>query len=632
MPVNSKFMLAKDGHLGIWTFPKSATGPPPPDGWYWSEKFDGYRAQWIDDEKEFYSRALKIFNAPDWYKMAMPPKEKIDGELWVGRENFQHMGVVRRKEPEAESWMVVKFMAYDLPDKEKPFSERIKLLKKIVKDNAVRWSIIRKDLPEPFNTIECPLVFAPQTKIKSEEQLMNAYTKVIQGGGEGVMIKQGESMYENGRSNLMLKLKPSFDEEALIIDYTEGKGKYVGMLGGFVCQPLINMDTYHVIDKKEGHVFTVSGMDDETRENYKETHPVGTIISITHSGRTDSGKPRFARYMRKRDDVVIKEKVDKESTEKIQLIIKIFKELSEHEKRNGQRFKAASYTKVVEGLKKMNSDIELTEHNIKSIKGVGDSLYKKIDDIKKTGTTTMYENIKDIKDPRKEFMDIHGVGPKKAKELVDAGYGGIEELRKSKDKSSLLNNVQLLGLKHYEDLLLRIPYEEIQRHEKLLKNSLAKVDKSAELTIAGSYRRKKGDSGDIDVLLTSTDKTTYDKFIKKLKKDVYLIEDLAFGRKKYNGISKLGRDGSGRRIDIMYTKPGEYPFAILYFTGSKDFNQMMRKEANDKGYSLNEYNIEEFGDDPNVKTVIDPDQVSIKTEKDIFDFLEMGYVEPWQRL
>ena len=77
MPVNSKFMLAKDGHLGIWTFPKSATGTPPPEGWYWSEKFDGYRAQWIASEKEFYSRALKIFNAPDWYKLAMPPKEKM---------------------------------------------------------------------------------------------------------------------------------------------------------------------------------------------------------------------------------------------------------------------------------------------------------------------------------------------------------------------------------------------------------------------------------------------------------------------------------------------------------------------------------------------------------------------------
>jgi len=157
---------------------------------------------------------------------------------------------------------------------------------------------------------------------------------------------------------------------------------------------------------------------------------------------------------------------------------------------------------------------------------------------------------------------------------------------------------------------------------------LKKVDKEAELTIAGSYRRRRKDSGDIDVLITSKDKTVYTRFVNKLKKDAYLIEDLAFGRKKYNGISKIGRDGVGRRIDIMYTTPQEYPFAILYFTGSKEFNQMMRQEANTKGYTLNEYNLEELTEE---KTVVDPNGEEIKTEKDIFAFLKMGYVEPWQR-
>ena len=133
------------------------------------------------------------------------------------------------------------------------------------------------------------------------------------------------------------------------------------------------------------------------------------------------------------------------------------------------------------------------------------------------------------------------------------------------------------------DLLKSIPFEEIEKHETLLKNALKKVNKDAELTIAGSYRRRRKDSGDIDVI-TSKDKTVYTRFVNKLKKDAYLIEDLAFGRKKYNGVSKVGRDGVGRRIDIMYTTPQEYPFAILYFTGSKEFNQMMRQEANTKGY------------------------------------------------
>ena len=68
-------------------FPKSATGPPP-IGWYWSEKFDGYRAQWMDDDQEFYC-AMKLFISPDWFKHAMPPKVRIDGNM-VGRKLRTH--------------------------------------------------------------------------------------------------------------------------------------------------------------------------------------------------------------------------------------------------------------------------------------------------------------------------------------------------------------------------------------------------------------------------------------------------------------------------------------------------------------------------------------------------------------
>jgi DNA polymerase/3'-5' exonuclease PolX len=84
----------------------------------------------------------------------------------------------------------------------------------------------------------------------------------------------------------------------------------------------------------------------------------------------------------------------------------------------------------------------------------------------------------------------------------------------------------------------------------------------------------------------------------------------------------------------MYTTPQEYPFAILYFTGSKDFNLMMRQVANDKGYTLNEYNIEKYSSDKKnrVKNIIDPEGEKIKVEKDIFEFLEMEYREPCDRL
>jgi DNA polymerase/3'-5' exonuclease PolX len=615
------FMLAKEYLKGMPS-PKSDENCIPPVGWIVSEKYDGYRARWMGETNHvFLSRAQKEFSgSPEWYKLAMP-EENLDGELWVGRENFQSMGVVRKKAPDPEEWIPVKYLVYDIPDLDKPFSERLVLLRKIVKENKERWDEVKKTLPEELQ-IECPLKMAPQTVIESEEQMEGIYRTIIEKGGEGIMLKDPDSFYENKRSNYLLKYKPSFDEEAIIVDYKLGKGKYTGILGGFICKPLLNMDTYHLIDKDEQHEFSISGMDDEVRNEYKETHPIGTIISYEHSGKTDSGKPRFARYMRKRDDITVKDEIENPCTEKKKNILFILKKLADHEKANGEAFKANSYLKVISELKKLKDDSDFTEATIRGIKGVGDSIYQKIDQIMKTGSCPLYEKIKDIVDPRDALLKVHGIGPKRANELVKMGINTIDEL---KEKKEYLNEKQKIGLRYYDELNQPIPREEIVKHEKHLKTFLKKTDPNAELTISGSYRRNKAESGDIDVLLKADKKETYTKFIKKLVNQGYLIEELALGSKKYNGICRLGKNGSGRRIDIMYTTPSEYPFAILYFTGSGDFNQVMRKEVKQKGFTMNEYGIKssETG-----KTV----DYEFSVEKDIFDFLDMGYVEPWQRL
>ena len=615
------FMLAKEYMKGMPS-PKSDENCIPPVGWIVSEKYDGYRARWMGETNHvFLSRAQKEFSgAPEWYKLAMP-EENLDGELWVGRENFQSMGVVRKKAPDPKEWIPVKYLVYDIPDLDKPFSERLVILRKIVKENKDRWDEVKKTLPEELQ-IECPLKMAPQTVIESEEQMEGIYRTIIEKGGEGIMLKDPDSFYENKRSNYLLKYKPSFDEEAIIVDYKLGKGKYTGILGGFICKPLLNMDTYHLIDKDEQHEFSISGMDDEVRNEYKETHPIGTVISYEHSGKTDSGKPRFARYMRKREDITVKDEIENPCTEKKKNILFILKKLADHEKANGEAFKANSYLKVISELKKLKDDSDFTEATIRGIKGVGDSIYQKIVQIMKTGSCPLYDKIKDIVDPRDALLKVHGIGPKRANELVKMGINTIDEL---KEKKEYLNEKQKIGLRYYDELNQPIPREEIVKHEKHLKTFLKKTDPNAELTISGSYRRNKAESGDIDVLLKADKKETYTKFIKKLVTQGYLIEELALGTKKYNGICRLGQNGSGRRIDIMYTTPSEYPFAILYFTGSGDFNQVMRKEVNQKGFTMNEYGIKSSETGKKV-------DYEFSVEKDIFDFLDMGYVEPWQRL
>ena len=114
-------MLAKELQKGI-TLNTDLGLNTPPEGWIWSEKYDGYRAlfQYKDGRGIFMSRSGKEFGpAPQWFIDAMPPpkflKDTIlDGELWAGRDNFELMGVVRRNEPNDEDCVDIQFVVYDI--------------------------------------------------------------------------------------------------------------------------------------------------------------------------------------------------------------------------------------------------------------------------------------------------------------------------------------------------------------------------------------------------------------------------------------------------------------------------------------------------------------------------------------
>ena len=149
-------------------------------------------------------------------------------------------------------------------------------------------------------------------------------------------------------------------------------------------------------------------MDDEIRANYEETHPIGTIISYEH-GKNGQKETSFREVCTKRDDVIVKDEIQNPSTKKKEHLISILKKIADHEKANGQPFKANSYLKVIGPLKKFKDDSELTEANIRGIKGVGDSIYMKVDQILKTGTCPLYDKIKDVVDPRNNlwtFMEL----------------------------------------------------------------------------------------------------------------------------------------------------------------------------------------------------------------------------------
>ena len=242
-----------------------------------------------------------------------------------------------------------------------------------------------------------------------------------------------------------------------------------------------------------------------------------------------------------------------------------------------------------------------------------------------------------------QLTKIYAIGPKNAKKLYeDYGIVTIADLRnKVKEDPDIINNKMKIGLKYHTQLQKRIPRDEIDSYNEVVQSFCNDISPNLRMSINGSYRRGAKTSGDIDILITSTspdeDPSVLRKnLIKKLKQQRIIIETLANGKKKFMGIGKLNKKGFTipRHIDIIDTKMEEFPFALLYFTGSGGFNTGMRKIALEKGFSLNEYTISH----KTTKKPVQSSEIMTKIgkkkfidEEDIFAFLDMEYVGPADR-
>lgn len=223
------------------------------------------------------------------------------------------------------------------------------------------------------------------------------------------------------------------------------------------------------------------------------------------------------------------------------------------------------------------------------------------------------------------FRGIYGVGPKKAEELVAAGYTTIADVRAAAGANpKLLNKNQHIGLRYYEDINSRIPRTEMDEHAALL---MATKPPSLEGVIVGSYRRGRPDSGDIDMLVRTADAAVdagaaLAAYVADLKARGYIREVLAQGEHKCLAVAALPGNRS-RRLDLLVTPPAEFPFAVLYFTGSDGFNVAMRAHALTRGFTLNEHALTQVSTGRPV--------TGIRLERDIFTMLKLQWREPTER-
>jgi DNA polymerase beta len=313
-------------------------------------------------------------------------------------------------------------------------------------------------------------------------------------------------------------------------------------------------------------------------------------------------------------------------------IIEALSVLVKRETFNKALFKVRAYKKVIDELKISEKPIR-TLADLDAIPGVGEKIRKKVAEIIETGGLVSAQKAKDELqlDAVDMLNGVYGIGPVKAKELIGLGIKNIAQLREALAKDpSLLNDKQKIGVQYYEDILKRIPRDEMKQHEKLLLGSLVNGMKG---TVVGSYRRGASDSGDIDVLITmesKSDKVRHDAFheyITNLKASGYMAEVLSEGDQKCLSIVKLSPTSISRRLDLLVIPAEQFPCALLYFTGSGDFNVAFRKHALKLGYTLNEHEMKLTGKIPDAKPV-----PKFKFEADIFTFLGLEYKEPKERI
>jgi NAD-dependent DNA ligase len=302
----------------------------------------------------------------------------------------------------------------------------------------------------------------------------------------------------------------------------------------------------------------------------------------------------------------------------------LMEKLSTLMQKRGDNIRSRTYKRAQETILSIQQDVKKPE-DLMNKPGIGPTIMEKLKEYEATGTLALLEREKT--NPENILSDIYGVGPKKAKELVQQGITTIAQLREQQDK--VLNDVQKMGLKYYEDILKPIPRQEIDEYNQVFNEVFETIKTSGDhYEIVGSYRRGKSSSGDIDVIITSNTPTLFKQWVDKLLERKLIIEVLSRGNTKCLVIAKLG-DHPARRVDFLFSNPAEYPYAILYFTGSKGFNATMRGHALKMGYSLNEHGLSKMVDKKKEGEKL---SLNIRDERAIFDFLGLEYREPNERI
>jgi len=239
--------------------------------WIIEEKIDGIRVRWHNNT--FMTRSQKVLPVhPQIIEFAKQQfgNLELDGEFSCGRGRFQNtISTVRNSHSTLFQWLSVKYYIFDVVDFTRTCAERKALI---------------QDLELPYINF-CPLPILGY--VNTIDDISTHLERVLALGGEGVILRNPDSLYVYSRTNNLLKVKNKKSNEATIIGYTEGQGKHSKIIGALICLT------------PEGKEFKIgTGLSDEDRANPPK---IGTKITYEYMELTDAGLPRHPSYICVRD-------------------------------------------------------------------------------------------------------------------------------------------------------------------------------------------------------------------------------------------------------------------------------------------------------------------------------------------
>ncbi|WP_417389070.1 DNA polymerase/3'-5' exonuclease PolX [Gimesia sp.] len=277
--------------------------------------------------------------------------------------------------------------------------------------------------------------------------------------------------------------------------------------------------------------------------------------------------------------------------------------------------------RTISGLPDSVQDIvESNSGELQELPGIGKDLAEKIVIIVETSTLPQLEELKEqIPADVVRMLDIPGIGPKKVAFLFsELSIQSLDDLKAAAENGVIAEQkgfgkkteqIILEGLEHLSQAGNRVRLAEAKAQSDAIIHDLSQLDSVQQISEAGSCRRRKETVGDLDVLVTSSQPA---EVMDALEAHELVNKVLARGDTK-----QRVRLNSGLELDLRVVPEESYGAALLYFTGSKEHNIVLRRRSQERGLKLNEYGL--FRED---------ELVSGKTEEDVYKTLELPWIPP----